>query len=84
MYTCVIIKTPVMLSYMTLTEFGLLFSEIDLQSFIYHFVHGHPEFTVIKVRHRNCQLFACANRAQSDFMVGLYCQKYQWVPKIRK
>ena len=33
---------------------------------------------MIKVCHTNCQLFACANRAQSDFMVGIYCKKYQW------
>ena len=36
---------------------------------------------IIKVRHTYCQLFACA---QSDFMVGIYCKKYQWAPKIRK
>ena len=36
-----------------------------------------------KVRHTDCQLFACARRAQSDFMEGIYCNKYQWGPKIR-
>ena len=24
------------------------YTDIDLQSFVYHFVHGHPEFTVIR------------------------------------
>ena len=40
------------------------------------------QIVMIKVRHTYCQLFACANRAQSDFMVGTDCKKYQWAPKI--
>ena len=31
---------------MTSTECGVLFSDIDLQSFVDHFVNGHPEYTV--------------------------------------
>ena len=38
---------------------------------------------MIKVRHTDQQLYACAKRAQSDFMEGIYCKKYQWGPKIR-
>ena len=39
---------------------------------------------MIKVRHTDRQLYACAKRAQSAFMEGVYCKKYQWGPKIRK
>ena len=28
---------------MTSKQCGVLFSDIDLQSFVYHYVHGHPE-----------------------------------------
>ena len=38
---------------------------------------------MIKVRHTDHLLYACAKRAQSDFMEGIYCKKYQWGPKIR-
>ena len=38
---------------------------------------------MIKVRHTDRQLYACAKRAQSDFMEGIFCKKYQWGPKIR-
>ena len=38
---------------------------------------------IIKVRHTDCQLYACAKRPQLDFMEGIYCKKYQWGPKIR-
>ena len=37
---------------------------------------------MIKVRHTDRQLYACAKRTQSDFMEGAYCKKYQWGPKI--
>ena len=30
---------------------------------------------MIKVRHKDCQLYACAKRAQSDVMEGIYCKK---------
>ena len=36
---------------------------------------------IIKVRHTDRQLYACAKRAQSDFMEGIYCKKYQWGPE---
>ena len=35
---------------------------------------------MIKVRHTDCQGYACARRAQSGFMEGIYCKKYQWGP----
>ena len=38
---------------------------------------------MIKVRHTDRQLYACAKRAQSDLMEGMYCKKYQWGLKIR-
>ena len=38
---------------------------------------------MIKVRHTDRQLYACAKRAQSDFMEGIYGKNYQWGPKIR-
>ena len=38
---------------------------------------------MIKVRHTDRQLYAWTKRAQSDFMAGIYCKKYQWGPKIR-
>ena len=41
------------------------------------------QIMMIKVRHTDCQLFACVRRVQSDFMEGIYCNKYQWGPKIR-
>ena len=41
------------------------------------------QIMMIKVRHTDCQLFACVRRVQSDFMEGIYCKKYQWGPKIR-
>ena len=31
---------------MTSNQCGVLFSDIDLRSFVYHIVHGHPEFAV--------------------------------------
>ena len=31
---------------MTSNQCGVLFSDIDLQSFVYHNVHGHPEKAV--------------------------------------
>ena len=34
--------------YMTSNQCGVLFSDIDLRSFVYHNVHGHPEFVVKK------------------------------------
>ena len=40
------------------------------------------QIMMIKVRHTDCQLFACVRRVQSDFMEGIYCKKYQWGPKI--
>ena len=36
------------------------------------------QIMMIKVRHTDCQLFACVRRVQSDFMEGSYCKKYQW------
>ena len=33
--------------------------------------------------HRPSALCLSAKRAQSDFMEGVYCKKYQWGPKIR-
>ena len=32
---------------MTSNQCGVLFSDIDLRSFVYHLVHGHPEFAVV-------------------------------------
>ena len=32
---------------MTLKQCGVLFSDIDLQSFVYHYVHGHPEKAIV-------------------------------------
>ena len=38
---------------------------------------------VIKVRHKDRQLYAFAKKTQSNFMEGIYFKKYQWGPKIR-
>ena len=43
---------------------------------------GNPRM-MIKVRHTDCQLYACVKRTQQDLMEGIYCKKYQWSPKIR-
>ena len=37
---------------------------------------------VIKVRHTDRKLYACAKGAQSDFMEGIYFKTNQWGPKI--
>ena len=34
---------------MTSNQCGVLFSDIDLRSFVYHIVHGHPEFAVLAI-----------------------------------
>ena len=33
--------------YVTSNQCGVLFSDIDLRSFVYRIVHGHPEFAVL-------------------------------------
>ena len=37
---------------------------------------------MIKVRHTDHQLYACAKRAQSDFMKEINGKKYQWGQKL--
>ena len=37
---------------------------------------------MIKVRHTHCQLYVCLKRTQSYLMERIYCNKYQWDPKI--
>ena len=39
------------------------------------------QMVMIKVRHTDHQLYAGAKRAQSDFMEGINCKKYQRVLK---
>ena len=34
---------PLYNRYMTPNQCGVLFSDVDLRSFVYHNVHGHPE-----------------------------------------
>ena len=43
MYLCQHKKLRLYNRYMTLNQCGVLFSDIDLQSFVYHYVHGHPK-----------------------------------------
>ena len=38
---------------------------------------------MFKVRHTDRQLYDCAQRAQSDFIEGIYNKKYRSGPKIR-
>ena len=38
---------------------------------------------MLKVCNTDRQLYACAKRAQSDSMEGIYCKRYQWGPKIK-
>ena len=38
---------PLYNRYMTSNQCGVLFSDIDLRSFVYHNVHGHPEKAVL-------------------------------------
>ena len=38
-------------------------------------VQTEGQMMMIKVRHIDCKLYACAKRAQSDVMEGIYCKK---------
>ena len=38
---------------------------------------------MLKGRHTDGQFFVCVKRAQVEFMVVIYCKKYQWGPQIR-
>ena len=42
---------------MTSNQCGVLFSDIDLRSFVYHNVHGHPEFAVLVLQKRILKVF---------------------------
>ena len=46
MYLCQHKKFRLYNRYMTSNQCGVLFSDIDLQSFVNHYVHGHPKLAV--------------------------------------
>ena len=58
---------PLYNRYMTSNQCGVLFSDIDLPSFVYHNVHGHHELAIIIINIVKCETIYNQNQIFSIF-----------------
>ena len=68
---------------MTSNQCGVLFSDIDLRSFVYHTVHGHPEFAVLQLTYGENAISAVSLRIHIFELLLYFCRNISYAT-IRK